>query len=72
MSEARLERIEQVLRALREIGGKATYETLKQVIVKTTRVSFVTAERYVKEMAAMGKIKPEGAFWVLVADSGEV
>ena len=71
MSGARLDRIENVLRALREIGGKATYETLKQVIVKTTRVSFVTAERYVAHLAITGKIKPEGAFWVITLNKGE-
>ena len=65
MSQGRLDRIDQVLRALTEMGGKATYESLKQAIVRTTHVSFVTAERYVAQLAIMGKIKPEGAFWVI-------
>ena len=71
MSQGRLDRIDQVLRALTEMGGKATYESLKQAIVRTTHVSFVTAERYIDEMAAMDKIKPVGAFWVRATNQGE-
>ena len=53
------------------MGGKATYESLKQAIVRTTHVSFVTAERYIEEMAAMDKIKSVGAFWVRATNQGE-
>ena len=65
MSKARLDRIDRVLQALEEKGGRATYRSLVELAVKTTFVSFVTAERYVAQLAIMGKIKPEGAFWVI-------
>lgn len=69
MSLARLERIEVVLQALNEEGGKLTYAALRQLIVKTTRVSFETAEKYIEEMAAMGRIKSVDVFWILVNES---
>ena len=70
MSQARLDRIALALRAFNESGGRATYWHLKELIVRTAGISFVTADRYITEMAAMGKIKAEGAFWV-ITESGE-
>ncbi len=72
MSKARLERIDQVLHVLDKMGGKASYAYLKDAIVRTTSVSFITAERYIDEMAAMGKIRSVGAFWVLKKREGDV
>jgi hypothetical protein len=69
LSQQRLERIDAVLQALKEEGGKLTYAALRQLIVKTTRVSFETAEKYIEEMAAMGRIKPIDVFWTLVPTS---
>ena len=71
MSKARLDRIDYVLKILEKIGGRATCQYLKDLIVRHTQVSFVTAERYIEEMKAMNKIKADGAFWVLAKDSGE-
>ena len=69
MSLPRLERIEAVFQALKEEGGKLTYAALRQLIVKTTQVSFQTAEKYIEEMAAVGRIKSVDIFWILVATS---
>ena len=66
MSVARLERIDVVLQALKEEGGKLTYAALRQLIVKKTQVSFDTAEKYIQEMAAMGRINSVDVFWILV------
>jgi hypothetical protein len=69
LSLPRLERIDLVLQALKDEGGKLTYAALRQLIVKTTRVSFETAEKYIEEMAAMGSIKSVDVFWILVTKS---
>jgi hypothetical protein len=71
MSQARLDRIDRVLKVLEERGGRATYRHLIEIIVKTVHVSLVTAERYVAEMATMGRIKAEGAFWVITLNQEE-
>ena len=69
MSLRRLERIDAVVQALKEEGGKLTYAALRQLIVKTTQVSFATAEKYIEEMAAMGRIRSVDVFWILVTAS---
>jgi len=55
--------------SLKGRGWQVDLFSLKTAIVKTTRVSFETAENYIEEMAAMGRIKSVDVFWILVTNS---